>query len=174
MHSPSIEIVELPVEEWRAYRQLRLEALQESPQAFGSSYKDQLEKPDSFWQSRLEEAANGEKSWLLFARVGDQPVGMIGAFLGGIENPEASDQAFIIAMYVTPAWRGRSISRLLMHAILSTLKDHDIHTVRLGVNVEQTVALHLYERFGFSVIRFDNLPMGDGITHKGYLMEKTL
>ncbi len=73
-----IEIVQLPVEEWQIYRQIRLEALRDAPQAFGSTYQEQSVKPDAYWQSRLEEAAKGENRWLLFAHTGAQPIGMIG------------------------------------------------------------------------------------------------
>ena len=174
MHSSPVEIVTLPPGEWQAYRQLRLEMLQESSQAFGASYVEQQAKPDSYWQWRLEEAVKGEQSWLLFARVGQQLVGMIGAFRGGIDDPDATDQAAIITVYVSPAWRGLGISSLLMQAILDVLKENGVHVAHLGVNVEQAAALHLYQLFGFSIIATPNQMMGDGLVHDEVLMEKKL
>lgn len=174
MQTTPIEIVKLPVEEWQAYRQLRLEALQESPQAFGSPYKDQLAKPDSYWQMRLEEAAKGEQSWMLFARAGGQLVGMTGAYRGGSDDPGATDQATIISVYVTPTWRGRGISSLLMQAILDVLKENGIRLAHLGVNVNQAAALHLYQRFGFTILCTVTQLMGDGLYHDEVLLEKMI
>ena len=74
------DIVQLTADDWQAYKAIRLEALRNAPQAFGSTYADNMKHPDSFWRGRLEEAAAGERSWLLFARHEDQLVGLIGAF----------------------------------------------------------------------------------------------
>ena len=35
---------------WEDYKNLRLEALKNEPQAFGSSYKDQVNNADDIWQ----------------------------------------------------------------------------------------------------------------------------
>ncbi|OGO72785.1 MAG: hypothetical protein A2Z49_07565 [Chloroflexi bacterium RBG_19FT_COMBO_56_12] len=174
MDASPLEIITLSPHEWQSYRQLRLESLQESPQAFGSPYKDQVAKPDSYWQSRLADAAKGEQSWLLFARAGGQLLGMIGAFRDEVDDPSAADQAAVISVYVTPTWRGRGISSLLMQTILDVLKENGIRLAHLGVNLDQAAALHLYQRFGFNIVSTVTHPMGDGIDHDEYLMEKLL
>jgi GNAT superfamily N-acetyltransferase len=99
---------------------------------------------------------------------------MIGAFRDRSDDQSITDQAAIVAMYVTPDWRGRGVSSLLMHAILDVLKQVGIRRVNLGVNVEQTAALRLYQRFGFSIVRSDKLLLGDGLVHEDYWMEKML
>jgi ribosomal protein S18 acetylase RimI-like enzyme len=174
METAPVEIVTLSPDEWQAYRDLRLEMLQESPQAFGTTYQAQSVKPDSFWQTRLESAAKGEQNWLIFARADQQLVGMMGAFRGSRDFPDASDRATIIAVYVTPAWRGKGVSYLLMRAILDTLKENGIRVVHLGVTVEQIAAVHLYQRFGFTIVNTEYELMGDNAFHDGYLMEKVL
>lgn len=170
-----IDIVQLPVEAWRDYRQIRLEALHDAPQAFGSIYQEQLVKPDDYWQSRLEDAAKGENSWLLFARSGDQLIGIIGAFRANSEaEPARGPEATIVSVYVTPAARGRGVSSLLMQGILDVLKEHGFHRVQLGVNIEQAAALGLYQRFGFTIFETEDHLMGDGAIHTEALMAKTL
>lgn len=165
-----IEILPLPVSEWPAYRQIRLEALHDSPQAFSSTYAGQLARPDSFWQGRLEEAARGEQSWLLFARSGERLVGMIGAF----RTEAQADQAEIVSVYVTPEARGQGVASRLMGAILDVLKAKGFRKVTLGVNASQAAALHLYQRSGFSIVRTENVLMGDNVRYAEHLMEKTL
>ena len=99
---------------------------------------------------------------------------MIGAFRGGIDDPSAADQAAIISVYVAPSSRGRGISNLLMQAILDVLKENGIRHAHLGVNVDQTAAVVLYQRFGFNIVSNVSHPMGDGIVHDEVLMEKML
>ncbi len=158
------------MEQWPAYRELRLEALRESPQAFGSNYQDQQSRPESFWQSRLADAAKGGQSWLLFARTGDRLLGMIGAVREEPEGPLTV--ATIISVYVRPEARGRGVSNRLMQAILDTLKEAGIQKALLGVVTEQTAALHLYQRFGFTAYSSESHLMGDGVRRLELLMEK--
>ena len=168
MNTESVEIVQLTPEDWQAYRKIRLEALQNDPRAFGSSYQETLTRPDAYWQGRLAEAAQGTHSWLLFARENGVLVGTIGAFLN-----DARDEAEIIAVYVTPAKRGRGIANALLERILQEVQK--VPTVRkavLGVNRSQTAALALYQRFGFQIVEEINARMGDGKTYDEYLMER--
>ncbi len=71
-----VRIIQLPPEQWPRYRELRLESLREEPQAFGSSFEDMEQRPEAFWQGRLSDAMQGEKSWLLFAQHGHQKLGV--------------------------------------------------------------------------------------------------
>jgi ribosomal protein S18 acetylase RimI-like enzyme len=169
MPTTSVEIVKLPVSAWRDYKALRLEALQTEPQAFSTTYASSLAQPDSFWQARLEAAAQGQTSWLLFAKEGPALLGMIGAFIDE-SNPATAD---IISVYVTRPARGRGISRLLMSAILAEVKKVGVKKARLGVNPQQTAAMHLYQNFGFKFVgREEHALMGNGEYADEYLMEK--
>lgn len=165
--TPAIEIVQLPVEEWQAYRALRLEALSEAPQAFGSTYLDQVDKLETFWQARLEAAARGEDSCLLFARMGERLVGMMGAF----RETAGTDMAEIVSVYVSPSARGLGVGARLMEAILETLQRWGVRRARLGVNIEQTAAVRLYQRFGFREVERVRHTMGDGAEHDEVFME---
>jgi ribosomal protein S18 acetylase RimI-like enzyme len=171
----SVEIAKLSVDEWQAYRQLRLEALQDSPQAYGSTYQEQANRPDSFWQNRLIQAEIGDTDWLLFARYRQQLVGMIGAYRDKTSDPEDGTlAATIVSVYVSPAWRGRGISQLLMDEMLDTLKQKGIQRAHLAVCKDQKAALKLYENSGFILVGIVNNLMGDGLLHDEYLMDKNL
>ena len=45
-----IQIIKLPPERWNEYKALRLRALQDDPQAFGSSYAKEVTYSDEKWQ----------------------------------------------------------------------------------------------------------------------------
>ncbi|MAS38173.1 MAG: hypothetical protein CL610_29520 [Anaerolineaceae bacterium] len=164
------DIVQLTADDWQAYKAIRLEALRNAPQAFGSTYADNMKHPDSFWRGRLEEAAAGERSWLLFARHEDQLVGLIGAF-----NDDDPTAVQIISMYITPAFRGQGVASALMSAILNILQQQArFQVARLTVNAEQTAAVRLYERLGFEIEKTEWLPAGDSQFHDIHTMAKAL
>lgn len=171
----NLHIVKLKIEDWQAYKDIRLEALKTEPQAFGASYEGNAQKPDEYWRGRLEDAARGEKSWLLFAKANDRLIGMIGAFAEDVGDSVEPHSAEIISVYVTPAERGKGAAKALMTAILQELSQKKtIRTVVLAVNVHQIPAIQLYKCFGFQITGKRNEQSGDGAYHQGYLMERTL
>jgi ribosomal protein S18 acetylase RimI-like enzyme len=164
------QVVSLSPEEWQDYRQLRLEALVADPQAFGARHADMLEQPPSFWQDRLANAQERKKNWLLFARLDNQLVGMVGAFATGIPGVVE-----IVAVYVSPEHRGHGIGSQLMSAILAEVeREGAFQKVVLGVNQSQAAAIALYHRFGFSVVREQIITLEDGEIRRGCYMEKDL
>ena len=157
-------------EEWEAYKILRLEALRREPHAFGSSFAEAQDKPDSYWKSRLEAVAAQDGNWLLFAKDQGVLVGMVGAFVGNI--PAVAE---IVSVYVSPAARGQGVSRKLMTALLDALRASEpVKRARLTVNREQASAVALYQKFGFAVVGEEAAAMGNGKVHGEYIMEKPL
>src|SRR5579871_4804684 len=157
---------------WKDYKELRLQALFEEPQAFGSSYADESIKSDEEWKKRLENYKKGEHNWMFFAQVDKKLVGMLGAFQDAtdIEKREAT----IIAMFVIEEYRGKGIAKMLMQRILQELAIKKMAKVKINLNVDQTIALKMYEKFGFVVQDKVNYMMGDGKYHNEYKMEKML
>ena len=166
----NVQVVTLAPEEWHLYKQIRLEMLLIDPQAFGSSYADVLQRPDSHWQNRLIEARAGEKSWLLFAKEEEHLTGMIGAY-----RAEESQVVDIISVFVRKEKRKLGVGSALMTAILAEVsKSGAFRKAVLGVNADQTAAVALYQRFGFKIIGEKTGVQGDGNTYTGYIMEKEL
>lgn len=66
----------LRADEWTIYRELRLRALAESPDAFGSTLELEEGKPDEHWMERVAFAANSQSQMLLVAQVGTERVGV--------------------------------------------------------------------------------------------------
>jgi ribosomal protein S18 acetylase RimI-like enzyme len=165
-----VEVIHLQPNQWEQYRQIRLEALLDSPQAYSTTYQQMVDKPDTFWQDRLINAAARKESWLLFARVNECIVGMIGAFLSNESN-----RAMIVSVYVSPVYRGQGVSRALMEAILNELRQNQaIQEVELTVTSGQEAAIALYRRFGFMVTNEEEEMMGDGRTHLGLVMQRKI
>jgi len=166
-----MDIIRLPVAKWGEYRDLRLRALKEDQEAFSSPYADALQQPEDFWRTRLSDAEQGERSWLLFARDANRLVGMIGAFMEG----GSTETATVVSVYVPREERGKGISTRLMADMLRLLSTvPGLRKARLDVNVSQLAAMHLYERFGFRETGRKPATTGAGQAVEQVAMEREL
>ena len=132
-----------------AYRDLRLEALRNHPEAFSSDYETALAKPIDYWTKRLRLHDPDSEVMLYFAAHGQQLVGM-----GGITHTDAPKQkhsAYIVSMYVRPEWRGQGVAEALIDACLEWGRGQGITIVKLGVSTVNTPAIRCYARCGFEV-----------------------
>ena len=125
-------------DDWRSWREIRLEALLESPDAFGSTHAREVAMTEDDWRARLEQG----DSVSVLAEEDGRPVGMAAGF------PDRPGYLHVVAMWVAPAARGRGVA----HAVLRCIEDWaaarglDLH---LDVNTRNTAARHSYERYGF-------------------------
>lgn len=71
-----ISIRRFEANEWSAYRDLRLGALAESPDAFGSKLEYEQHRTDAEWADRLALAADTEDDRPLVAESDGRPVGL--------------------------------------------------------------------------------------------------
>ena len=101
-------------------RQLRLDALQETPEAFGSSYEEEhtLTLDDiRGWIAPADDSA------MFGVFVQGALAGMVG--VARQRKLKMRHKAHIWSMYVAPAFRGQGLGRLLMRAAI----DHAAGTV---------------------------------------------
>ena len=135
----------LQAHEWRAYRDLRLRALADSPDAFGSTLESARERPDAEWAERLAEGAASRWELPLVAEEGDALAGMA----WGIIDPLAPDTAHVIQMWAAPEFRGLGCGAMLLDAAVRWAREADARRVLLNVTVGGKSARRLYERAGF-------------------------
>lgn len=164
-------ITSLPVSKWRAYRDLRVRAIQESPQAFLDTEQEARVFPEKKWKQRLADAA-ADKSWQMFVKLQGKLVGMIGAFRN--EENVQNNSATAVGLWVAPEARGKGVGRKLMETLVDALEKKSIKTVYLSVNVEQKSAIALYKKLGFQIVEEKEAVMGDGKKHRELMMEKKL
>jgi ribosomal protein S18 acetylase RimI-like enzyme len=162
----AIQIIKLPLSRWQEYKNLRLRALKDEPQAFSSSYTKEAAYPDEKWQERLSTACQEINSWLLFAQKNRRLVGMIG---GWVEP--GKDVITIFGMFVVKRERGQGIAKMLFNKLLSTIKQTSFSRCMLEVNIDQQAAFHLYQTVGFQIVGQENLVLGDGQSHQLYKMD---
>ncbi|WP_414168323.1 GNAT family N-acetyltransferase [Streptoverticillium reticulum] len=148
-------------DEWRQVRELRLEALQDpaAPVAFLDTYDQAVARPDSFWQQRAADNAEGKA---VIAFVAEGPDGAwIGTATvlvelpggeGGFAGEAAVPQTHIVGVYVRPEHRATGVSRALFEAALEwswALTEPPVERVRLFVHEQNDRARAFYRKMGF-------------------------
>ena len=133
----SIAVRVLHVEEWPLYRSVRLAALADSPEAFGSTLGREQAFTTDVWQARLT------RRNIFIAEDGGAACGLIGI------APRDPDTAEVVSMWVHPTARGRGVGDLLVLAALEWARNHDVPEVHLWVAEGNLHAERLYARHGF-------------------------
>ena len=135
-----IELRSIDPDDWRIWRDLRLEALACAPDAFGSRLADWQDAEEGRWRDRLSFAGRNFVAFL-----DDKPAGMVSGVLG--DEPGV---AVLISMYVSPFARGRGIGDSLITAVLDWAREQGAESVHLDVVVGNEPAATLYARHGFA------------------------
>jgi len=132
------QIIQLGPEDWETFKDVRLRALADSPDAFGVLLADVQDRPEEEWRERLT-ATNPT-----FAVIEeDRPVAMA----GGFAVPD-SDVAMVWGMWTAPEARGQGHGRALLAEVVAwgLSLDRDVH---LHVTEGNAVARALYVGAGF-------------------------
>jgi GNAT superfamily N-acetyltransferase len=132
---------ETVMSDWPALRDIRLAALRGNPEAFSSSYADQLTFGPEQWQQRI--ARGGTFFAFVPEAVGAGPAGMAGGY------PEAPGLVELISMFVRPQARGHGAGEALIDAVLGWAAARGAGSVHLWVTEANQAARALYERCGF-------------------------
>ena len=156
-------------DEWRLYRDLRLRALQDAPDAFGSTYAHECQRADADWQSRLEGGAGSSRELPVVAEVDGEPCGLAWARLAD-EEPTV---ALVYQMWVAPERRGQGVGRALLDMAVDWARMAGAHTVRLDVTVSNRPAVALYERAGFRPVG-DPKPLRAGSALQSRCLQRSL
>jgi ribosomal protein S18 acetylase RimI-like enzyme len=126
------------------YQSLRLQALQEHPEAFGSSYEEEAKMTMEQVAERLSKPEN-----VTFGMFADETLVGVVTLLTNL-RPKLMHRASIVAMYVVPEKRGKGIGRRLMQAAIEEAMVRDeIMDVTLSVSVGNESARALYLSMGF-------------------------
>jgi GNAT superfamily N-acetyltransferase len=125
-------------EGWARVRAVRLRALADAPDAFGTTLAEDEARPPASWRSRLE--ARDVATFV--AVVEGRDVGLaVGAPYDGV--------AGLFAMWVAPEARRRGVGGALVGAVVEWARGGGHPRVLLDVGVANPAALALYASAGF-------------------------
>ena len=131
--------------EWPQYRDIRLRALRDAPDAFGSTWEAEAARADADWAARLQAAVAGDRDSVLFAVNGEQACGLVWCKLCA-DEPGVAD---LFQMWVDPAVRGRGAGQALLAQAVAWAWEMGMRRVRLGVTAADSPAMRLYLAHGF-------------------------
>jgi GNAT superfamily N-acetyltransferase len=134
--------------EWSTYRDLRLRALADSPDAFGSTLSLEDTRPDAEWLERLTVGTDTRRNLPLLAEVGGEPAGLA---WGRIEE-SSPKVANLYQMWVAPEYRRLGAGQMLLEAVIDWAREVNAHQLALGVTLGDTPAMRLYKRAGFQPV----------------------
>jgi len=144
-----VEIRRLAEDDAHDFYLLRLEALEREPQAFGQSPQEHRAMSLESTARRLGGGPEGP-NFVLGALVDGHLVGMAGFYQE--EGTKNRHKGRIWGVYVTEAWRGKGIARVLLSEIIERARAKlELEQVLLAVAAGQHSAKHLYESLGFEV-----------------------
>jgi GNAT superfamily N-acetyltransferase len=163
----SINIRQAAEPDAAAYRELRLEALCNHPEAFTHDYDTYKKKPLSYWEERLREL--NHENMIFFAVHEARLVGMCGLLRG--TSIKSQHNSLITGMYVQPAWRGQGIADALIEACIDWAQALSTTVVRLAVVTTCTSAIRCYQRCGFTEYGIEpQMIYHDGVMYDELLM----
>ncbi len=96
--------------DWQALRDIRLEALRDAPDAFGSTHEREAVFGEADWRRRI--SRGGNFLGYLPEASASEPAGLIGGYQ---EEPETVE---LVSMYVRPRARGRGVGEALMATVI--------------------------------------------------------
>lgn len=135
--SPMITLNVVGADDWERWRDLRLSALAEAPEAFCSSLSDWEHQSERAWRDRLTNVSTN-----LIAVLEGEDAGMVSA--------EVSDnEVELIGMWVAPFARGRGVGDELVRAIINWSLSQQGSKLTLRVLKGNDRAATLYLRHGF-------------------------
>jgi ribosomal protein S18 acetylase RimI-like enzyme len=128
---------QVTADDWQEWRDLRLRALRDAPEAFSSTLSEWQDAGESLWRDRLSSIA-----YNLIADVDQVPSGMASGAVtvGGAE---------LMSFWVAPFARGRGVGDALLAAVVEWATSARYDTVSLGVRTANRHAIALYNRHGF-------------------------
>jgi ribosomal protein S18 acetylase RimI-like enzyme len=133
----------LGVNEWPLLKRLRLEALREAPDAYGSTSAEAVSHDDEWWISIATRFG-----WFVSAPA-SRPAEAVG-LVGGVPGVEPGITA-VISMWIAPSRRGRGVAAELLDAVERWARANGAVSLTLGVANGNEQALRLFRRVGFAL-----------------------
>ncbi|WP_019412875.1 GNAT family N-acetyltransferase [Paenisporosarcina sp. TG20] len=151
-----MEIRKLTGDDAEVYWELRLEALQQNPGAFATTYEDAIVRTEPL--KRVAKNLDAEESSSLGAFIDNELIGVMTIAKEGA--PKLRHRVNLFAVYVTPRVRGRKVGTALLQAVIEYAKQLT-HVEKINLTVVSTneQAIRLYEKVGFKAFGLEHHAM---------------
>jgi RimJ/RimL family protein N-acetyltransferase len=147
----------LGVDDLPTYHALRLRALKARPDAFTSSYEEELAKGAMAWHARVEPTPENGGGVLLgaFVQADSASLPQLIGVVGVERKPRVKERhkAVLYGMYVDDAHAGKGVGRALLKQCLAEARAMaGLERLMLTVTSTNISARHLYASAGFELL----------------------
>lgn len=139
MNNPTLLVRRAERDDWMALRSIRLEALRDTPDAYGSSLAAALSFSDNRWR-----LMSVQQEYVLVERDGD----VVGMAAGGYHDDRPGEH-WLYATYVTPSARGGGVAAALVDAVVAWARGERATALYLDVTTSLARARAFYRKMGF-------------------------
>ena len=136
----------------RILREVRLQALSDEPDAFGSTYEREVARTTADWQGWMSPGV---------ALILCEPAGARG-MVSGLRDEADLEVVHLMAMWVHPMIRGSGGADELVEAVIAWAQSQGAKRVQLKVIQGNDRARGFYERMGFRATGREEIRQRDG------------
>ena len=136
---PDIKIRLLGKDEWPLYREVRLAALKESPEAFVGRFEDEAARDDEFWRERMNRASR------IVAERHGELVGVVGL---GLHDGD-SDNGEVFGLWTAPTVRGERVARGLVETAARKATEDGCRSLFYWAVSDNATSVGFASSFGF-------------------------
>ena len=127
------------------HRELRLRALQDSPDSFAETFAEAFARPPEYWETLTRAVTEPNSQVMLLAVHGAD---VVGSAYGLLDRTQA-DAGRVGGMWVAPAWRRQGVGRALLAGVVEWARDRGLGRLGLWAPAHSPVAIALYAGGGF-------------------------
>lgn len=139
-------IREIDATDWKAYREVRLKALQDSPYAFGATFEEESQHPDSFWLDVTSRWSHDENTCFLLCEDSQQQIlGMAGCY----GSNEKEERAIVYSVWLHKSIRGGDTASALLSHLAKWSKHRGMTSLEGYVTENNPRARAFYRKLGF-------------------------
>ncbi len=124
---------------WARFREIRMAALRDAPDAFGTTYAESVALSEADWAARLHALP------VFVARLHGKDCGLA----RGMPSTERADTAHVVSVWVPPDARRHGAGAALMAAVTGWARGEGFARLVLDVNDANPAAIAFYERLDF-------------------------
>ena len=148
----NVKVKILSKDESSDFRTIRLSALEKSPEMFGSTYRNEVEKPLVFFENCLS------NSTVFGVYHRDRIIGL--ATLTQESGVKFSHKASLSSVFIEPEFQQKGVASKLISAVIEYSEKH-VEQILLTVADYNEPAINLYRKFNFKTYGIETKAMKD-------------
>lgn len=138
---PDITVRLLDDDEWQVYREVRLAALKDAPDAFVATFAEESARDEDYWRERMVRAHR-----IIAERgAGREPVGVVSLGLHD-DDPETGE---VFGLWTVPTSRGERVARGLVSKAAEKAAEDGLRLLYCWAGSDNASAVGLASSFGF-------------------------